>query len=78
MIAALICIFIVGYVLIAMENWTRINKTAVALLMAVFSWVLLYWAHGDSVETVSAFTKALGETSLIHFSTSGGRMHGHV
>ena len=71
MIAALICIFIVGYVLIAMENWTRINKTAVALLMAVFSWVLLYWAHGDSVETVSAFTKALGETSEILFFLLG-------
>ena len=71
MIAALICIFIVGYVLIAMENWTRINKTAVALLMAVFSWVLLYWVHGDSVETVSAFTKALGETSEILFFLLG-------
>lgn len=71
MIAALICIFIVGYVLIAIENWTRINKAAVALLMAVFSWVLLYWAHGDSVETVSAFTKALGETSEILFFLLG-------
>ena len=71
MIAALICIFIVGYVLIAMENWTRINKAAVALLMAVFSWALLYWSNGDSVETVSAFTKALGETSEILFFLLG-------
>lgn len=71
MIAALICIFIVGYLLIAMENWTRINKTAVSLLMAVISWALFYCVSGTTSENVSAFTKALGETSEILFFLLG-------
>lgn len=71
MIAALICIFIAGYFLIAVENWTGINKAAVSLLMAVICWALFYWAYGDSVENVSAFTQALGETSEILFFLLG-------
>lgn len=71
MTTAIICIFIVGYVLIAMESWTKVNKAAVALLMAVLSWSLYYWGFGDSSENVSAFTKALGETSEILFFLLG-------
>lgn len=71
MITALICIFISGYLLIAMESWTRINKSAVSLLMAVISWVLYYWGFGASSENVSAFTHALGETSEILFFLLG-------
>ena len=71
MTTALICIFIAGYLLIAMESWTRINKTAVSLLMAVISWVLYYWGFGSSSGNVSAFTHALGETSEILFFLLG-------
>ncbi len=71
MTTAIICIFIAGYLLIAMENWTKVNKAAVALLMAVLSWSLYYWGFGDSAENVSAFTKALGETSEILFFLLG-------
>ena len=71
MTTAIICIFIVGYLLIAMESWTKVNKAAVALLMAVLSWSLYYWGFGDSSENVSAFTKALGETSEILFFLLG-------
>ena len=71
MTTAIICIFIAGYMLIAMENWTKVNKAAVALLMAVFSWALYYWGFGASTENVSAFTKALGETSEILFFLLG-------
>ena len=71
MTTAIICIFIAGYMLIAMENWTKVNKAAVALLMAVLSWSLYYWGFGDSSENVSAFTKALGETSEILFFLLG-------
>ena len=56
MTTAIICIFIVGYGLIAMENWTKVNKSAVALLMAVLSWTVYYWGFGASAENVSAFT----------------------
>ena len=71
MTTAIICIFIAGYMLIAMENWTKVNKAAVALLMAVLSWALYYWGFGASAEHVSAFTKALGETSEILFFILG-------
>ena len=71
MVTALICVFIAGYLLIAMESWTRINKSAVSLLMAVISWVLYYWGFGASSENVSAFTHALGETSEILFFLLG-------
>ena len=57
--------------LIAMENWTKVNKAAVSLLMAVLSWALYYWDSGASAENISAFTKALGETSEILFFLMG-------
>ena len=71
MTTAIICIFIAGYMLIAMENWAKVNKAAVSLLMAVLSWALYYWGFGASAENVSAFTKALGETSEILFFLMG-------
>ena len=71
MTTALICIFVAGYLLIAFENRVRVNKAAVSLLMAVFSWVLYYGAFGPVHENVSAFTKALGETSEILFFLLG-------
>ena len=71
MTTALICIFIAGYLLIAFENRILINKAAVALLMAVISWSLYYWDFGATPENISAFTKALGETSEILFFLLG-------
>lgn len=71
MTAALIFIFVAGYLLIALENWTRISKTAVALLMAVVSWAVFYCAGGATPENVSAFTRTLGETSEILFFLLG-------
>lgn len=71
MTTVLICIFIIGYVLIAFENKIQINKAAVALLMAVISWGVYYWNSGATLENVSAFTTALGETSEILFFLLG-------
>ena len=39
--------------------------------MAVCCWTLYYWSSGASAENVSAFTKALGETSEILFFLMG-------
>lgn len=71
MTTAIICIFIVGYILIAMENVTGMNKAAISLLMAVLSWSLFYMGFGATPENVSAFTTALGETSEILFFLLG-------
>ena len=46
MTTAIICIFIVGYIMIAVENVTKVNKSAVVLLMAVLCWTLLYLGLG--------------------------------
>ena len=37
-------VFILGYVLITFEHYTKINKTTIALLMAVICWILQF-AH---------------------------------
>ena len=71
MTAAIVFVFIVGYVLVALENVTRISKTAVSLLMAVLCWALFYMGFGASAENVSAFTQTLGETSEILFFLLG-------
>ena len=71
MTTAIICIFIVGYIMIAMENVTKVNKSAVALLKAVLCWTLLYLGLGhratDKVEDfcgdflLAAFVVGQGE-----------------
>ena len=68
----IICIFILGYMLIAFESYTKINKAAIALLMSVFCWVLYYAGFGGaSHENVEMFTAALGETCEIIFFRMG-------
>ena len=71
MTTAIILIFIVGYILVALESVIHISKTAIALLMAVLCWSLLYLGGGVSGEYASAFTKALGENSEILFFLMG-------
>ena len=71
MTTAIICIFIAGYIMVAMENVTRINRTAVALMMAVLCWTLFYIGFGASPENISTFTRTLGETSGILFFLLG-------
>ena len=71
MTTAIICIFIVGYALVTMENIIKVNKAAIALLMAVLCWSLFYVGFGASPENTSAFTKTLGETSEILFFLMG-------
>lgn len=35
-------IFVIGYLLITLEHYTKINKATVALLMAIFCWILQF------------------------------------
>ena len=37
----IVCVFCVGYLCIALESLTRVNKAAIALLMCVCCWTLL-------------------------------------
>lgn len=42
---AMIGVFIIGYAMITLEHWTRINKATVALLMAIVCWILQFANH---------------------------------
>lgn len=51
---AMVVVFIFGYFLITIENLTHINKTTVALLVAVICWVLEFgndqWANDEHLQ----------------------------
>ena len=68
MTTAVILVFIVGYLFIALENVTLISKTAIALLISVICWTLLFLGFGASADVL---TKTLGETSEILFFLLG-------
>ena len=51
---AIIIVFIVGYLCIALESVTKINKAAIALLMCVGCWTLLMLAPGSFYPDVPA------------------------
>lgn len=46
----IILIFLVGYLLITIEHSTLINKTAIALIIAVLCWVLQFMSGADTYE----------------------------
>lgn len=71
MTTAVIIIFVAGYFLIAMENMTRVNKSAIALIMAVICWSIIFICKGATPEHVSSLTESLGETSEILFFLLG-------
>lgn len=71
MTTAIIIVFVIGYILIAMEGVTKISKTAVALLMSVLCWVLYNWGFGATPEGAEVFAKSLGETCEIIFFLMG-------
>ena len=51
---AIVIVFIVGYLCIALESVTKINKAAIALLMCVGCWTLLMLAPGSFYPDVPA------------------------
>lgn len=84
---AIIAVFVLGYMLIAMESLTKVNKAAVALLMFVFCWTLymvdpapfVHLMHpdfkgtGDAVSSFvnSMITEHLGDTATTLFFLMG-------
>lgn len=71
MTTAIVIVFVVGYIFIAMESLTKVSKTAVALLMSVLCWTLYNWGFGYSEEGAEIFAKSLGETCEIIFFLMG-------
>ena len=75
-----ICLaFIIGYIFIAIESVTRINKAAIAVLMCVVCWTLLAVGHADLIgialpehwELGEAIEKNLGEAGTTLFFLMG-------
>ena len=71
MTTLIIIVFLLGYLLIATESFTKINKAAFALLMCVICWVL-YSAGDYADETLTdVLQHNLGEASTTIFFLMG-------
>lgn len=51
---AIVVAFVFGYLCIALESLTKINKAAIALLMCVICWTLLMMGPGAYYPDVAA------------------------
>lgn len=54
----MIVIFVIGYFLITVEEWTKINKATIALMMAILCWIIQFL---DPYWTLHHKTGLLGE-----------------
>lgn len=71
MVTAIVVVFLIGYLLIATESLTEINKSAVALLMCVICWAL-YALSGIGGEGIHEILEpALGEAGTTIFFLMG-------
>lgn len=78
---AIVIVFVAGYLCIAIESVTKVNKAAVALLMFVFCWTLFMLSPGSYLENAvgdqtalivsEVIEKHLGSTSTTLFFLMG-------
>ncbi len=66
---SIVAVFILGYVCIALESLTKVNKAAVALLMCVLCWTLYMLSPSPEIGEVLKFN--LGETAETLFFLMG-------
>lgn len=66
---AIIVVFVVGYMCIALETLTKVNKAAVALLMLVVCWTLYMFDPGN-------FPAGIASSDIA--SVAGGVIEGHL
>ena len=77
----IVVVFIIGYLCIALETWTKVNKAAVALLMLVACWTLYMFDPGNftaglspdqiAAEASAAIEGHLGSTATTLFFLMG-------
>jgi len=68
----IITVFIVGYLAIIFEYYIKVNKTASALVMAVFTWVLLFISKGAGPKILEQEVYSyIGDVSQIIFFLLG-------
>jgi len=66
----MIIVFILGYILIALEHPLKVNKSATALLLAVIMWILFVFSEG-SIRFEAELMKHLADISAILFFLLG-------
>jgi NhaD family Na+/H+ antiporter len=71
MLTAIIIVFIIGYLAIALEHSIKINKAATALLTGVLCWTLYVFSASDTHHISEQLTEHLGEISGIIFFLMG-------
>lgn len=71
MITALIIVFVIGYLAIALEHPIRINKAATALITGVLCWTIFIVNSNDKELVTEQLTHHLGELSGILFFLLG-------
>ena len=67
-------LFVAGYLCIALESLTRVNKAAIALLMCVGCWTLLMFGPAAYYPTIPAdgvihHIAEVIEHQLVHYSS---------
>lgn len=72
MVTAMILLFIAGYTLIALENKTGINKTAIALVLSILLWTLYIFASPQQITEADplTFQEYIKTSSSTHLSLS--------
>lgn len=60
-------IFILGFILIALEHLLKINKSAIALLTGISCWVVFILYSSDFHMVLEKLEFAIGELSAILF-----------
>ena len=71
MLVAIIVVFILGYLCIALENFLKINKAAIALLTGVLCWTLYIFSQSEKELVTSELIEHLGNLSQILFFLLG-------
>lgn len=71
MLVAIIVIFILGYLCIALENFLKINKAAIALLTGVLCWTLYIFSQSEKELVTTELIEHLGNLSQILFFLLG-------
>lgn len=71
MTIAIIIVFCLGFLAIAMEHYIRVNKAATALLTGVLCWTLLVLDQGAHSNLTGELTEHMGDISSILFFLLG-------
>ncbi|GAA4447144.1 sodium:proton antiporter NhaD [Nibrella saemangeumensis] len=71
MLISIVAVFVIGYLLIALEHPIRLNKSASALITGVVCWTIYALSTGNIEHTVTELSEHLAEISEILFFLLG-------